>query len=119
MVLVPRPGQVSRLVELLSRHPVVAIIGARQVGKTTLSRLVAEVAGSPVTYFDLENPEDRARLTDPMLALKTLSGIVVLDEVQRAPGIFEVLRVLADRPERPCRYPTPPRRDCSRSGLPS
>jgi predicted AAA+ superfamily ATPase len=52
---------------------------------------------TPVTAFDLEDPRDLARLTDPMLALRELHGLVVLDEVQRRPEIFSVLRVLADR----------------------
>ena len=58
----------------------------------------------PTHLFDLENPEDQARLAEPMLALKNLKGLVVIDEIQRHPGIFDVLRVLADRPRHPCRF---------------
>lgn len=73
-----------------------SILGARQVGKTTLARLVAGPRG---TWFDLEDPADLTRVAaDPMLALRGLRGLVVLDEVQRAPTVFESLRVLADRP---------------------
>ncbi len=102
--MVARPHHIRTLRKLLDRHPVVAIIGARQTGKTTLARLlVDEPDGSPA-FFDLENPEDLARLSDPMLALKELRGLVVLDEVQRMPDIFTTLRVLVDRPASSCRY---------------
>lgn len=80
----------------LRANRVVAILGARQVGKTTLAREFASQR-SVVTWFDLEDPADRARLADPMLALRTRTGLVVLDEVQRQPELFESLRVLADR----------------------
>ena len=55
-------------------------------------------------YFDLENPEDLARLSDPMLALKGLKGLVVIDEIQRVPELFPILRVLADRPKTSARF---------------
>lgn len=102
--------------DLLSRHrhadilqglresPVVAILGARQVGKTTLSRLVAASWPGPVHRFDLEDPVDLARLGEPSLALRALDGLVILDEVQRQPDLFPLLRVLADRPDRPARF---------------
>ena len=89
---------------LLQRHPVVAILGARQVGKTTLARAVARDCPGRTHWFDLEDPADLARLADPMLALGDRRGLVVLDEVQRAPAIFAALRVLADRPRRPARF---------------
>lgn len=92
------------LQRLLRLNPVVGIVGARQVGKTTLARAYAAGMKAPVTFFDLEDPEDLARLADPMLALKPLKGLVVIDEVQRLPEIFRVLRVLADRPNRPARF---------------
>ncbi len=82
---------------LLKRFPVVAILGARQVGKTTLANLIVPAVSERSTRFDLENPADLARLADPMLALQDLTGIVVLDEVQRRPQLFPTLRVLADR----------------------
>lgn len=83
--------------DLLKKHPVVGLIGARQVGKTTLSREIAGNTSQPSTIFDLENPEDIARLSDPMLALKDLEGLVIIDEIQKVPDIFQVIRVLADR----------------------
>src|SRR6185295_15061906 len=89
---------------LLERHPVVAILGARQVGKTTLAQQLAARYDGPVAFFDLEDPTDLARLAEPMLALRDLRGLVIVDEVQRRPDLFTVLRVLADRPERPARF---------------
>ena len=100
----PRTEEVRRVTDLLSRHPVVGIVGARQVGKTTLASLVAKGSAMPSVFFDLEDPEDLARLSDPMLALKSLEGLVVLDEVQRRPDLFPVLRVLVDRPGAASRF---------------
>lgn len=74
-----------------------AILGARQVGKTTLARQIVESSRSTATRFDLEDPAQRAQLQNPVLALDPLRGLVVLDEIQRMPAFFEVLRVLADR----------------------
>lgn len=87
----------SRLMGLLKRFPVVAILGARQTGKTTLANEVASAGGLKSLRFDLESPSDLARLADPQLTLGPLKGLVVLDEVQRRPDLFPVLRVLADR----------------------
>jgi predicted AAA+ superfamily ATPase len=83
---------------------VVAIVGARQVGKTTLARQIARQWSGPVTAFDLESAADVARLDDPPRALEPLRGLVVLDEVQHVPELFKVLRVLADRPRKPARF---------------
>ena len=102
--MINRKEQIYRLHELLARHRVVALTGARQVGKTTLARILAKEWKSSVSFFDAENPEDIARLSDPMLALKTLEGLVVIDEIQRLPDIFSVLRVLADRTPNPARF---------------
>jgi predicted AAA+ superfamily ATPase len=65
---------------------------------------LASRCADPVNYFDLEDPADLARLQDPMLALRDLRGLVAIDEIQRMPGIFTVLRVLADRPGLPARF---------------
>jgi predicted AAA+ superfamily ATPase len=102
--LTPRPRHLSAVADLLGQFPVVAIVGARQVGKTTLARMVAGKQERVATFFDLEDPRDRARLTDPMLALEPLRGLVVLDEIQRTPELFPVLRVLADRPKGTARF---------------
>ena len=93
----------SRLVvEALSRSPVVALLGPRQCGKTTLARAIA--ATSPSTYFDLESPADRQRLQNPEYVLGGLSGLVVIDEIQSRPDLFAVLRVLADRQGQTTRF---------------
>ncbi len=97
--MIKRTYEQELILEKLERFPVVAILGARQVGKTTLTRQLRRQRIEPIHRFDLENPEDRARLTDPMLALKGLAGTVILDEIQRVPELFQVLRVLVDRPE--------------------
>jgi len=94
-----------RITELFDVHTVVAILGPRQCGKTTLARAFARSAGpEKVTVFDLEDPTDVALLENPRLALQDLLGLVIIDEVQRTPGIFEVLRVLVDRENNPCRF---------------
>jgi len=86
----------------LTRVPIVSILGPRQSGKTTLARAIAR--GRRTTFFDLERPADAARLSSPMTTLEPLRGLVVIDEVQRMPRLFEVLRVLADRPRAPARF---------------
>jgi hypothetical protein len=96
-----RPEELATVHGLLTRHRAVGLLGARQVGKTTLARQVAARRGGPATFFDLENPADLARLEDPMLALEPLQGLVVIDEIQRRPELFPVLRVLLDRPRAP------------------
>jgi hypothetical protein len=102
--MIERPRQQRILSHLLARNPVVAILGARQVGKTTLARTFIERQGRPATVFDLERAQDLARLEDAELGLRHLKGIVVLDEIQRRPDLFPTLRVLADRPRRPVRF---------------
>ncbi len=98
MNVIQRTEHLRRLRSLMRQFPVVGILGARQVGKTTLARQLVETHRGPVTYFDLESAEDLARLADPMLALRPLTGLIVLDEVQRRPDLFTQLRVLADQP---------------------
>lgn len=101
--MIERPRHLERIQDLLRIHPVVALLGARQVGKTTLARQLG-VERRAVTRFDLEDPDDLARLAEPKLALEPLEGLVILDEVQRRPELFPVLRVLADRPDRDTRF---------------
>ena len=91
-----------RLRELLRHHRCVALLGPRQCGKTTMARQF--VAADSENYFDLENPRHQQRLQDPMLALESLRGLVVIDEIQRRPEIFPVLRVLADRIPLPAKF---------------
>jgi predicted AAA+ superfamily ATPase len=102
--MIQRRRYLEKVRGLLKRFPVVAIIGARQVGKTTLARQLVARDWDAVTVFDLENPRDVARLSDPLLALQGLKGLVVIDEVQRRPELFPVLRVLADRPQVTARF---------------
>ncbi|RME01848.1 MAG: hypothetical protein D6814_00710, partial [Calditrichaeota bacterium] len=91
--MIERKQELETLHKLLSRHPVVGIVSARQVGKTTLARAYISKMKPSAIYFDLENPEDEARLSEPMLALKDLRGLVVIDEIHRQPQLFPVLRV--------------------------
>jgi predicted AAA+ superfamily ATPase len=100
----PRPRDEERLLRLLRTHPVVGILGPRQVGKTSLARAVVRRHRGPVTLLDLEDPADLARLADARLTLEPLRGLVVIDEIQRRPDLFPLLRVLADRPRRPARF---------------
>jgi hypothetical protein len=102
--MIARPHHLARVQDLLRTHPVVALLGARQVGKTTLARELARSRPGPSTRFDLEDPADLARLSDPKLTLGPLEGLVILDEVQRRPELFPVLRVLADRPDARTRF---------------
>lgn len=96
---IPRAGEATQLKLLLDEFPVVALLGSRQVGKSTLAREL-----DPSVVFDLEDPRHVARLADPMLALEPLRGLVVIDEVQRRPELFPALRVLADRRPSPARF---------------
>ena len=89
--MIKRQAEIHNIRTLLGTYPVVGIIGARQVGKTTLARQIINSAKHSCTFFDLENPEDLSRLSDPMLALKNLKGLVVIDEVQQCPDIFRIL----------------------------
>jgi predicted AAA+ superfamily ATPase len=84
------------------RSPITALLGPRQVGKTTLARLFT--ANRPATFFDLESLPDQRRLQNPELALGSLQGLVILDEIQQIPGLFSMLRVLVDRPENQARF---------------
>jgi hypothetical protein len=102
--VIERRTHLRALQALLRQFPVVAILGSRQVGKTTLARRLGDRIGGSVTHFDLENPRDLARLSDPMLALEPLRGVVILDETQRRPELFPVLRVLSDRRRRLARF---------------
>ena len=86
----------------LQRSRVVALIGPRQCGKTTMARKF--VAPTSINYFDLEDPFSLVRLDQPMSALRDLKGLVVIDEIQRRPELFPILRVLADRDPLPARF---------------
>lgn len=103
--MMDRPRYLQQIRKQFDAHPVVAILGSRQCGKTTLARMYADrFVNEPMTRFDLEDPTHLARLVSPMLALEQLQGLVIIDEVQRSPGLFEVLRVLVDRENNPARF---------------
>lgn len=99
-----RSNDFADLRRLLAEYPIVALLGPRQVGKTTLARSLASSWRGPVEFFDLEHPADLARMSDPSTALDPLRGLVVLDEIQRRPDLFPALRVLADRRPRRARF---------------
>lgn len=100
--MIERPKIQNSILKGLEQSPGVALLGPRQCGKTTLAREIASQQGGRI--FDLENPEDAAALENPMLALGSLRGLVVLDEIQRKPELFPVLRVLMDRPGSPAKF---------------
>jgi predicted AAA+ superfamily ATPase len=93
--VIPRTRLLGDIRRALARGRVVALVGPRQSGKTTLAR--ALVPPGSINYFDLEHPRHLVRLAEPLTALEPLRGLVVIDEIQRRPDLFPVLRVLADR----------------------
>ncbi len=103
-MIIDRPAARDRVHEAFSVHPAVALTGPRQCGKTTLARMIAAADPEGSTFFDLESAVDRRRLQAPERALAGLTGLVVIDEIQREPALFETLRVLADRPDNPARF---------------
>ncbi len=100
--MIARAALLARIRKALARAPVVVLTGPRQSGKTTLARAFLD-EHSPA-YFDLEDPASLARLEEPRTTLEPLSGIIVIDEIQRRPDLFPVLRVLADRRGRKARF---------------
>lgn len=101
-LMISRSAVLERIRTALRRSRVAVLTGPRQCGKTTLARqLLAEESAN---YFDLEDPVSLARLDEPMTALGPLRGLVVIDEIQRRPELFPVIRVLVDRRENPARF---------------
>ncbi|MDX1909342.1 MAG: ATP-binding protein [Bacteroidia bacterium] len=88
---IERTRCIQEITSLLQVFPVTAILGPRQVGKTTLSKVF-----DPQHIFDLENPRDMAALENPQLVLEKLEGLIVIDEVQRKPELFPLIRYLVD-----------------------
>lgn len=76
-MLIPRPIVIAQIVRLLAIHPLVALLGPRQYGKTTMARMIGEQQSA--VYFDLENPVDARRLAAPLTVLEALTGLVVID----------------------------------------
>jgi uncharacterized protein len=101
---IPRSNTME-IQRLLAWFPAVCMVGARQVGKTTLARSLAAMEGQAAVYLDLEAERDRRKLKDPYLFFKRYENqCVVLDEVQRMPGLFEQLRGIIDENRRPGRF---------------
>ena len=100
--MIKREYYLNRIERGLERSPIVALLGPRQCGKTTLARQL--VPSTSPSYFDLEDPAIAQLMENPMTALSPLKGTVVIDEAQRQPGIFPILRVLADRDDKPARF---------------
>jgi uncharacterized protein len=100
--MIERQAIRRRIEAALKRARVVALLGPRQCGKTTLARTV--VPPESINYFDLEDPAGISRLAEPVTALKDLRGVIVIDEIQRRPDLFPILRVLADRRPLPARF---------------
>lgn len=104
--MIDRPTVMARVIELFRSHPCVTILGPRQCGKTTLAHRIS-ADESVVHFFDLESPVDARKLEAPLRVLGGLEGLIVLDEIQRKPELFEILRVLVDRPDAGSRFLVP------------
>ena len=100
--MIKRPSYIEQLSNAVRLSPVTALLGPRQCGKTTLARLFGQ--NRIATYFDLESRPDQTRLQNPELALSGIKGTVILDEIQSMPELFNVLRVLVDRPKNQTRF---------------
>ena len=102
--MIPRLGT-KELVEILEYFPVLGITGPRQVGKTTLSKKLAEEIKKEVIYLDMENPMDLSKLSEPALYFeKNEDACIIIDEVQRVPELFPILRSLIDKKRIPARF---------------
>lgn len=100
--MIQRLIDIAMVRDALRRSPVTVLLGPRQCGKTTLARQL--VPATSLNYFDLEDPQSVARLDQPDIALRPLKRLIVIDEVQRRPDLFPLLRVLADRRPSPARF---------------
>ncbi len=89
--MINRRAEIDRLNQLISVFPVTAILGARQVGKSTLARQI-----KANHYFDLENPVDLVKFDNPQFLFSTLKGLIVIDEIQLKPELFPLLRYQCD-----------------------
>src|SRR3990167_4933383 len=100
--MIKRPELYKKIQRAFRYGRIVALLGPRQCGKTTLARQL--IAPDSAHYFDLEDPVGAAKLAEPMNILSKLKGVVVIDEIQRQPSLFLVLRVLADRKPLPAKF---------------
>ena len=101
-----RDNFLEQIKKALNVHPVVAILGPRQCGKTTIARMFSDHQNKfpQENYFDLEDLNDLERLKVPQTTLSNLSGLIIIDEVQKKPDLFQTLRVLVDRPNSNQKY---------------
>jgi uncharacterized protein len=100
--MVKRQGYIEQIKKALGRSPIVSLLGPRQCGKTTLAKLIADDCKS--TYFDLESQKDLRRLENPEMIFASLTGLAVIDEIQKLPGLFAALRVVVDKPDNKCKF---------------
>lgn len=100
--MIDRKRYIRHVTRALSRSPIVALLGPRQCGKTTLAKTVCDQR--PSSYFDLESQKDLTRLDNPEMVFATLSGLVVIDEIQNKPELFSALRVVVDKQENKCKF---------------
>lgn len=102
-----RPYYLKKIIDTFKAHPVVGLLGPRQSGKSTLAKMFSQLEkkkGKTITYFDLEDDTDLQALQQPQLALESLKGLVIIDEIQRLPNLFPRLRVLVDKNNRKVQY---------------
>ena len=100
--MISRTNYINKLQKATSRSPITALLGPRQCGKTTLARMFS--SKQETTFFDLESQSDLRRLQNPELVFGSLAGLVVLDEIQNQPSLFNVLRVMVDKPDNRARF---------------
>ncbi len=103
-MFIKRKDLITRIHSALRRSRIVALLGPRQCGKTTLAKSFFKTYTGKTTYYDLESPEDSALLKNPQMVLAAGKGLVVIDEIQRRPDLFPILRVLADRKPLPAKF---------------
>lgn len=99
-----RPGYSKKIAHLSQQFPAVCLLGPRQVGKTTLARFYADKTKGQFHIFDLENPQDLQMFAHPQLTLTQLEGLIIIDEIQRQPELFPLLRTLIDAPNKNQRW---------------
>lgn len=102
--MIKRPQLFSAVAATFRAHPIVSLLGPRQVGKTTLAHQIAAQEPGLVINYDLESPSDRRRLSMPETALAEPASLIILDEIQKMPHLYEVLRVIADRGNKDKRF---------------
>ena len=103
-MLIERPDLTAKLSSAVRRSRIVALLGPRQCGKTTLAKSFLKNYNRKTVYYDLESSEDSALLKNPQTVLGAGKGLVIIDEIQRQPDLFPVLRVLADRKPLPAKF---------------